>query len=318
MKTLASNIENPCIFANVHTVSQDPYDVSESNDIPSVGNKLLTAVVNDNDLIAPIEIESVKHIFKANIQYRARYAAYFDNNNDTNGSTVITSQQDTEAATTFRYIIMPNADNHSSSWDTTTTSDESKKYKCTNVAFYDKTRPADFPKYKAFNLVTTNSPTTVNSITAGAALVIKVNKQALKNVQFKFGIKCSKNVIDWTSTTEENTNVSYGSYSHYCEHFGATSEFVELCNGESLMNSENVKQLADDIFLIRATANVSNTLPITVQTGNLYAKFAMLPTPIIKFNTTSDVIPNAGGTYYSFQFDQLPYWNVDWLYAFNI
>ncbi len=84
------------------------------------------------------------------------------------------------------------------------------------------------------------------------------------------------------------------------------------------MNSENVKQLADDIFLIRATANVSNTLPITVQTGNLYAKFAMLPTPIIKFNTTSDVIPNAGGTYYSFQFDQLPYWNVDWLYAFNI
>lgn len=315
MSVLSSNIENPVVFANVHTTDQDPVgSMQPSSDLPCVSNKLIAAIVNNHDLISPVNVSNVKQIFKANTLYRARYAPYFGNNNRVYESISMRVCADTADDTTYRYYTVPNA-GIPQGWEDPDSYSDIKNYKCTQVALLGKSVVGDFAKYKPFNVVTTEPMGSTCKV--GASLIVKLNKTALKDVPFKIGIKCSRDVINISSSTETNT-VIQSDGGHCCYYFGSTSQFVELGSGSSLEDSNLVKKLADNVYMINAV-NANATVPHLSHTGGQYSKFAMLPTPIIKFYTTTANIPSDGTWYHpGTGLNNLPYWNVDWLYAFDV
>lgn len=313
--------EAKAIFANVHDVQ---YDYLAGSGVTNLahGNKLLTAVVDSsNDLVSPVYVSNVKHIFKANAIYSARYK--FTNSDSNFDSAYCFAQHATEVFDPpdeyygYKTLVLNNGGVDSSSpagFDYDWYYNNFRKP--TSVAYNTVsddgtlTTQIDFSKSKSVCCITFEPPPTNSSdIKTGVALVVKV-ADSIKNCPFKMCIKGSTYQINESDSTTENTVFTNTDSSQMLVSNGAKR--YTICEGNDFANSEYVTALGDNKYLIRAEKYV-NFSKID-DSLHRWSKMLVTPTPLLWFKTDEDLSTISNRFTQESDYKLL---YLDWLYAFD-
>lgn len=314
--------QSKAIFANVHDVK---YDYIAGSGVTNLahGNKLLTAVVDSsNTLVSPVYVPDVKHIFKANAIYSARYK--FTNNDSNFDSAYCFPQHVTEVFDPpdeyygYKTLVLNNGGVDSSApagfdydWSYNNFRKPTTVAYNTSSEYGTLTTQIDFSKSKSVCCITFEPPPANNSdIKTGVALVVKV-ADSIKNCPFKMCIKGSTYQVNESDSTTENTVFTNTDSSQMLVSNGAKR--YTICEGNDFANSEYVTALGDNKYLIKADRYINFTA--VDDSLHRWSKLLVTPTPLLWFKTDEDLTTSIGNRFSQESNYKLLY--LDWLYAFN-